>query len=453
MRSSLTLFLILLLAVTAQAQFKVEGTISGYLNRNLILLEYFGDEHRILDSTDTDGNGWFSFEMERDAPIGMYSIAAGKSPLFNLIFNRENIILKYNPGELGPPEFIQSAENLIYFDFLVQSDLYDQKSSMLMEILQYYPERDSFHVYTAGHFQNLQTEFRAYTEMILNDFPTTLVSHIVKSSRPVMYPDNMDWEKYISFNQRHFFDETDFNDTILIRTNVFTAKAIDYLGFYSINNQSKALQEEFFAQAVDTILHKAMVNGKVYNFLMQYLIEGFEMYGFERVISHIAAIYEPANACVNEERKSELEKRMENLRKLAVGNIAPDIAIKDPQGNTFDLASIDSDLTVVLFWASWCPHCNQMMPGLKEAYEDNSLPDFEILAISIDTSATDYSQALALHASPWINYSEFKGWDSQAAIDFSIYATPTMFLLDGNRKILARPVTVRDLRYELQTLK
>ncbi len=263
----------------------------------------------------------------------------------------------------------------------------------------------------------------------------------------------MNWDNYISYNQRHYFDETDFGDTLLIKTNVLTAKAIDYLGFYSINSQSKALQEEFFSQAVDTILHKAMENGKVYNFIMQYLIEGFEMYGFDRVISHIAANYEPANTCVNEERKSELEKRMENLRKLAVGNIAPDIVIEDMQGNKLDLAGIGSELTVVLFWASWCPHCNQMMPALKEIYQDKSLPEFEILAISIDTSAMDYSQALALHANPWINYAEFTGWDSKAAIDYSIYATPTMFLIDRNRKILGRPVSVSDLRFELEQLK
>jgi len=263
----------------------------------------------------------------------------------------------------------------------------------------------------------------------------------------------MDWDKFLSFNQVHFFDETDFGDTILMKTNVLTAKAIDYLGFYSINSQNKALQEEFFIQAVDTILHKAMENGKVYNFLMQYLIEGFEMYGFDRVISHIAANYEPANTCVNEERKSELEKRMENLRKLAVGQIAPNIVIEDEEGGTFDLSTIESEYTVVLFWASWCPHCNQMMPGLKDVYEDNNLPDFEVLAISIDTSATDYSRALATHASPWINYTDLNGWDSKAAIDFSIYATPTMFLIDRRREILGRPVSISDLRFELEKLK
>jgi thiol-disulfide isomerase/thioredoxin len=320
---------------------------------------------------------------------------------------------------------------------------------MLIDVLRYYPEQDSFRLYADRHYLNLQAEFKAYTDRMIKTYSATLVSHIMQNDRPVSYPGNMQWENYISYNQKHFLDEVDFSDTLLINTNVVTAKAIDYLSYYSINSQNKELQEDFFIQAVDSILHKAMASPQVYDFLMQYLIEGFEMYGFDRVISHIANNYEPANTCVNEERKSELEKRVENLRRMAVGNIAPDIQFKNGDEVNTGLSGIDSDLTVVLFWASWCPHCNQMMPYLKEIYEDESLPDFEILAISIDTSASDYNQALATHAPGWISYTDLKGWNSKPAVDYSIYATPTMFLLDKNRMILARPVTVNELRKEL----
>jgi len=447
------IFLSIALAISvysvSHSQHKVEGSISGYLNKPLLLLEYFGDKHTLVDSARTDGNGWFSFEIQKLSPPGLYSLAAGNSPLFNFIYNGENVVIKYDPSAFTPPEFIESIENQVYYDYLQEKDVYEQKTDMLIDVLRYYPEQDSFRLYADRHYLNLQAEFKAYTDRMIKTYPATLVSHIMKSDRPVSYPGNMQWENYISYNQKHFLDEVDFSDTLLINTNVVTAKAIDYLSYYSINSQNKELQEDFFIQAVDSILHKAMASPQVYDFLMQYLIEGFEMYGFDRVISHIANNYEPANTCVNEERKSELEKRVENLRRLAVGNIAPDIQFKNGDEINSGLSGIDSDLTVVLFWASWCPHCNQMMPYLKEIYEDESLPDFEILAISIDTSASDYNQALALHAPGWINYTDLKGWDSKPAVDYSIYATPTMFLLDKNRKILARPVTVNELRKEL----
>jgi len=383
----------------------------------------------------------------------MYSLAIGKNPLFNFIYNREDIILKFNPGQYALPEIISSGENLIYYDYLVRSELYEQKTSMLIDILQFYPEGDTFYFYSSEHLQSLQSRFWEYSERIISEYPGSMVSRIVKSDRPIIVPEDMDWDNFRSFNQSHFLDEVDFSDTVLLKTNILTAKAIDYLGFYSINSQNKELQEQYFIQAVDTILHKAMEDGQVYDFLMQYLIEGFEMYGFDRVISHIAANYEPSNTCINEERKSELQKRMENLRKLAVGNTAPDITIKDPAGNDLSLADIEDEYTLVLFWASWCPHCMQMIPQLNELYTNNDIIDFEVLAISIDTSASAFNQALALNGLSWINYTELKGWDSKPAIDYSIYATPSMFLLDRNRKIIGRPVSISDLRYELEKLK
>ncbi len=452
MRFLLSVVLIAIFSLTSNAQYKIEGTIEAYLNKKLVLLEYFGDKHIFVDSTQTNGQGWFSFEMDEKDPAGLYSLAIGKTPLFNLIYNHENVSLKFEAGKSALPEFIFSIENLIYYDYLVQSQKYSRKAGQVVDILRFYPETDSFYHYTEDYFQSLQLEFRAYSRRIIREYPGMYVTGIISSDKPVMIPEEMNWNEYIAFMQSHYLDETDFSDTSLLNSNVFTGKAIDYLGFYTLNNGNKELQEQVFIQAVDTILNKAIVNGKVYNFIMQYLIEGFDMYGFDHVISYIAENYEPAGTCVDEDRKSELEKRMENLRRLAVGNIAPDIIIEGILGNKTRLADINKDLTVIMFWASWCPHCNSMIPGLKELYHAPGLPEFEILAISIDTSASDYNMALSMNTTPWINYTEFKGWNSTAAEDYSIYATPTMFLLDRNRKILARPVSVYDLKIALGKL-
>lgn len=452
MRIWITIILIGLIGTPLFSQHKLEGSILGYPNSKLVLLSYFGDKHRFADSLTTDGNGWFSFALDKNTPVGLYSLTIGKTPVFNLILNNEDIVLKFDVTQNGLPEFIFSIENLIYYDYLVQADQYKQKRDLLAEVLLRYPVSDNYYVNTADHLQQEQKSFTEYCQRILNEYPQSFVSHIVGSDQPMSIPEGFDWNDFRNYSQKHFLDGIDFNDTSLINTNVLTTKAIDYLAFYTLNNNNKEMQEHLFAQAVDSILNRAMVNGKVYDFLMEYLIEGFEMYGFDYVINHIVENYEPSNSCVNEDRKSELQKRMENLRELAPGKIAPDIVIEDIHGNRTKLADIDNELTLVVFWASWCPHCNTMMPGIKDLYNSQDLPDFEVLAISIDTSATDYSHALSEQATTWMNYAELKGWDSKAAVDYSIYATPTMFLLDKNRKILARPASVLDLFNELEKL-
>jgi thiol-disulfide isomerase/thioredoxin len=446
--SSILLFFVFL---TTFAQYKIEGSLQGLNNENIVLLRFFGDRHSFLDSTSTDRNGWFRFSVPENTPTGLYSLALNNKPFANLIFNKENITMKIDWNSATLPEFVFSIENLVYYDYMVRSDIFNQKYAQLVDILGTYPEQDSFYFYTGAHFDKLQAGFREYTDLILEEHAGTYAARMVRSDRPVMIPAKRVREDYLQYMRSHYFDEVDFSDTTLLNSNVFTGKAIDYLKFYSMQGIGKARQEELFIQAVDSILLHAMENGQVFDFLMQYLIEGFDMYGFDNVISHIAGNYEPAGACVDEDSKSELHKRMESLREMAVGKTAPPITFTDENGQPKELGSIDRELVAVIFWASWCPHCVAMMPELMKLYEAPGLPPFEILAISIDTSATEWEKSVQELGLPWINYAELKGWNSRAVKDYSIYATPTMFLLNRKREILARPVNVTELRYALES--
>lgn len=435
----------------AAGQYKISGTIAAYPGQNLTLLKYFGDKHEFADSLTTGAGGSFVFTLGNDTPSGLYSIAFGNKPVFNLIFNKEDISLKFDASTDALPEIIFSAENMIYYDYLLKSDRFMQKTALLTDVLRYYPEPDTYYESSRDHFNRLQREFLDYTGHIIQDYPGSLVAKMIKSDRPLTFPEDFNWEAYGQYLRSNFLNGIDFTDTILINTNIVTGKAIDYLGLYTASQAGKEVQEKLFIQAVDTILHKAMDNGVIYDFLMQYLIEGFEMYGFDRLIGHIAENYEPANTCVNEDRKSELQKRVENLRRLAVGMQAPEIEITNSSGESFSIAAAGHRYLLVLFWASWCPHCNAMIPELADVYKATPL-DLEVLAISLDTSASDYDHAISTHSAGWIDHCDLKGWDSKPAADYSIYATPTMFLLDQKRTIIARPASVYELKAALKKL-
>jgi len=46
-----------------------------------------------------------------------------------------------------------------------------------------------------------------------------------------------------------------------------------------------------------------------------------------------------------------------------------------------------------------------------------------------------------------------KGWDGDAATNYFIYATPTMFLVDREMKIFGKPMTFEDVNKLLSPLK
>ena len=94
-----------------------------------------------------------------------------------------------------------------------------------------------------------------------------------------------------------------------------------------------------------------------------------------------------------------------------------------------------------------------MMPRLKELYEKQNPKRFEVLSVSIDTSRTAWTAFLNEQKLTWINVSDLKGFNGKPADDFNIYATPTMFLLDRQKKILSKPISLRELEQALRDYK
>ena len=64
---------------------------------------------------------------------------------------------------------------------------------------------------------------------------------------------------------------------------------------------------------------------------------------------------------------------------------------------------------------------------------------FEVIAVSIDTTRTDWLNFVRTNNLNWINVSDLKGWSGQATSNYYIYATPTMFLIDRERRLILIP--------------
>jgi len=98
---------------------------------------------------------------------------------------------------------------------------------------------------------------------------------------------------------------------------------------------------------------------------------------------------------------------------------------------------------LLVFYASWCPHCQTIMPQINELLKLKK--NFEVVAISLDTNREEWKNFIEQNNLNFIHVSDLKGWDGDAAKEYFIYATPTMFLLDSTKKIVAKPITFEEL--------
>ena len=203
-------------------------------------------------------------------------------------------------------------------------------------------------------------------------------------------------------------------------------------------------QEDDFIQGIDALMFFFQDNKRLEEVMVNYMIDGFQHYGFERVLTYLVENYVLDQACVSDQEEEKLRLRIEGFKRMSVGKTAPDFVVPDTAGDLVSLSDIKQEYTLVIFWASWCPHCSAMMPELNKLYGRYN-DKVEMIGISVDEDREAWLEAVnSLHLA-FVNASELNGWDSPVIQDYYIYATPTFFLLDSNRKILAKPMNLSDL--------
>ncbi len=454
MRYFFCLFILITFSIcnTNAQEYTIEGIIEEYPEQTIYIADFYGDQHKIIDSTGINENGFFTFLFDEDKPAGIYRIIMKNNNFFDIIFNKENvrIITKAN-DPVQNLEIINSIENKLYYDYLNKKGLISYKIDLIQPVVRYYPDEDNYYKITKEKFIFIQNDLNDYIDSITSNHPNLFVTEIIKNEKePFLNPDYSPFEQNM-YSRVHYFDDVDFSDTTLLRSDVFSSKILGYLSLYQNNNLTKDQLENRFIQAVDTILKKTRVNQQVFEFTLNYLIGGFEHYGFNKVLEYIADNSDFEESCEYTGKKSKLQQRIETLKRLATGKQAPDFSAFDLDSNLITLSEIDNEYTLLLFWASWCPHCKEILPEFKK-FADNH-EELVTISISVDTSKTDYLEFIEKGNYDWINICDYKGWDNYIAETYGIYATPTLLLLDNDRTIIAKPTNVYELKRALNKEK
>jgi len=445
----LTLLILLPFSIFAQ-QNKLDGQIKGVTAKKILISGFYGSEQRPFDSIAFDKNGKFSFSFSKNQPVGMYRLRFGENRFIDIIYNHEDIVFEthYN-AIIDSLKFNKSIENQLYFGYLNQRNETEYRLSLLNPLLSRYPSGDPFYKQIVQEFTQLSTGLDDFINNLITENKNTFTAKFVKTDRTPMPDATMVEDVRVDFMKAHFFDQADFSDTSLLRTNLIANKIIQYLSFYQNNQMTKDQLEIEFIKAVQVIMFKTKSSPEIYAYAMDYLISGFESYGFEKVITYIADNINLEESCVDDERKAKLENKVESLKKFAIGLKAPDFTATDLNGNKIKLSEIKAENTLLVFWATWCPHCTRLIPDLKKIYLPCNKDKFEIVAVSLDESKTELDNFLKDGGFDWINISDLKKWKGEIVQLYDIYATPTMLLLSKDGTITAKPMTFDEVKNEL----
>lgn len=154
----------------------------------------------------------------------------------------------------------------------------------------------------------------------------------------------------------------------------------------------------------------------------------------------------PANSYVQH-----LSDRLKGL--LLPGMEAPEISMKDPDGNLRNLSDLRGKVVLIDFWASWCGPCRRENPNVVKLYQKYRDQGFEIYSVSLDKEKGAWLKAIKDDHLEWPNHvSDLNGWTSSGGQTYGIMSVPSTVLIDRDGNIIARNLRGSDLDKKLEEI-
>lgn len=119
---------------------------------------------------------------------------------------------------------------------------------------------------------------------------------------------------------------------------------------------------------------------------------------------------------------------------LQPGTQAPDFTAETVNGEEVSLNGGGQDATMLVFFATWCPHCQNEAPIISDM--ESEYEDLRILMIGIDQAQGDNPQKVSEFVDEY-DISSPAIYEPALGAEYQVSGYPTVYFVDGNGQIVA----------------
>ena len=245
-----------------------------------------------------------------------------------------------------------------------------------------------------------------------------------------------------------YWKDVDFSDTSLVSSDAFDAKVVDFLYTYGALEDG-ANFDSLSMVGVNLLMGKAKVNMRVYEFLLEYLLNGYAAMGQSSITEYLLTYPQLAEGEITMEEGLRLDSIVEPYQKVKVGAKAPDFDGVSIEEKPYHLYGSKAPHTIIVFWSTDCEYCHDFLAQIRKHFDLKS--DFELVTFALAENLDEAKQTVKKMRLPGYHFYDDSRWDSKAFLDYHITSTPTVFVLDENKTIVCKPYDWQELKYWLKS--
>ncbi len=458
--------LFLVAAFSAKSQYLVTLHTPNYKSGMAYLTYYSGKSINIEDSAMIGSKGIAVFTKKQKLQPGIYSIVfPGKNKMVDFFVDKEQVItIKADTTDLLNKTIVTgSKENVLFQQY---------QKFVIVKGSQMQAERNAYNISKTKadsllhekNYAGYNNELAAYRAKVVKESPQSMLAVLFKSMNepaiPIARPATKQDSTYnYNIYKKNYWDGISFMDDRIIRTPFFLPKVEKYFREILVPSSDTIIKE------ADYLLLLARSNKEMYQFLLNWLTDEYiypKYMGQDAVFVHLFEKYHSKGISywLNEKQITAVTNRAYMLMSNLIGEKAANLEMVDSSGKAANLYDVKSEFIIVAFWDPTCSHCQQEIPRLDSFYQSKwKNQGVKIYGVLTENENAKWKEFINKNnLKEWIHVYETNEKKNEIIAMkkpgykqlYDITQTPVLYLLDKEKRIIAKKLTLQQMEEVLQ---
>lgn len=434
--------------------FNLEVIYPSANGKKMYLAQYWRGSTYARDSVILSAAGRGIFTSPKKYPQGQYVLYIAPDFRTDILIGEEQgkILININKDDYMRSTVTGSNDTKLLWDYLNKITENDDLKEILNEQLLADDITPQKKARLEKEMSKEDEIAQAHVENLIKENRNTWFGAFIKGMTPINLPhpnpkNEKEFLENKNYGKAHYFDNMDLTDPRLWRTNYMTSYIESYL------QQWVDPVPDSLAVAASRLVKKTTSNEACFTEMLSYLVNTTttsKKMGDENIWAKLCEdyIFNKKPAWIDSTQLSGLQYMYEHIKNNRIGMRARNIKLTTLEGKTIETNDIKAEYLMLYFYGHDCSHCLEETPRLyNEIYNQYKDKGLQVVAIDIKGGDKDEWQKFVKDngMTGWINAADPNN-KSQYWMFFDTSYIPSMFLLDKNKKIIAKKIDTEGLK-------